>query len=136
KESLIAESLKCAMEGNLQQLLSCDRSDGALREYLDKYLSRQHRDNPGDGCVMAALACEIARHPGARSLFTDYVKDTLTLMSRKFAPEGGDDREGRAEVLRTLVGVVGAVILARAVDNKSLSDEILARTYENLLRDT
>src|SRR5215468_6197900 len=27
----------------------------------DRYLSRWHRDNPGDGCTMAALAQEVAR---------------------------------------------------------------------------
>src|SRR6516164_11706473 len=29
--------------------------------YPERYLSRWHRDNPGDGCTMAALAQEVAR---------------------------------------------------------------------------
>ena len=29
--------------------------------YVDRYLSQRHRDNPGDGCTMAALAQEVAR---------------------------------------------------------------------------
>jgi hypothetical protein len=32
--------------------------------------------------------------------------------------------------------MVGAVILARAVDDKTLSDEILARTHADLVRGT
>ena len=34
------------------------RSKGS---FADLYLSRWHRDNPGDGCTMAALAQEVAR---------------------------------------------------------------------------
>jgi hypothetical protein len=35
-----------------------------------------------------------------------------------------------------LVGIVGALVLARAVDDKAFSDEILARTHADLLRGT
>jgi TetR/AcrR family transcriptional repressor of nem operon len=133
KEALIAECLKCAMDATLQQLLSGKRSKAALREFLDEYLCREHRDNPGDGCVFAALASEIARHPDARVSFTQCFKDMLSAMSVKFAPAGGRNGEARAEALRILVGMVGAVILARAVDDKALSDEILARTHADLL---
>jgi hypothetical protein len=34
------------------------------------------------------------------------------------------------------VGIVGALVLARAVDDKALSDEILTRTHADLLRRT
>ena len=41
------------------------RSYGATKKgrkaYADRYLSPWHRDNPGDGCTMAALAQEVAR---------------------------------------------------------------------------
>src|ERR1700761_1373687 len=29
--------------------------------YTDRYLSPRHRDNPGDGCITAALVAEVAR---------------------------------------------------------------------------
>jgi hypothetical protein len=31
------------------------------RDYADRYLSPRHRDNPGNGCTMAALGPEVAR---------------------------------------------------------------------------
>jgi hypothetical protein len=52
----------------------------------------------------------------------------LSAISEKFAPEGGHKGEARAEALRILVAMVAAVVLARAVDDRTLSDEILART--------
>jgi TetR/AcrR family transcriptional regulator, transcriptional repressor for nem operon len=134
KEALVAESLKCAMDTKLEMLLPGKRSQAVLREFLDKYLSSKHRDNPGNGCVAPALAGEIARNPGARRPFTQYIKDALSAMSEKLAPAGVQKNEGRAEALRLLVGMVGAVILARAVDDKALSDEILARAHADLVQ--
>ena len=136
KEALIAESLKCAMDSKLELLLPGKRSPAALREFLDEYLSREHCDNPGDGCVTPALAGEIARNPGARLPFTQYIKNTISAISEKLAPEGGQKDEARGEAVRILVGIVGALVLARAVDDKALSDEILARTHADLLRGT
>ncbi|MBV8277634.1 MAG: TetR/AcrR family transcriptional regulator [Verrucomicrobia bacterium] len=134
KEALIAESLQGAMDAKLQRLLSGKSSKAALREYLDEYLSSHHRDNPGNGCVAPALAGEIARNSGSRLPFTQYIKDMLSAMSEKLAPEGDQKAEARAEALRILVGMVGAIALARAVEDKVLSDEILARTHADLLR--
>jgi TetR/AcrR family transcriptional regulator, transcriptional repressor for nem operon len=133
KEALIAKSLECAMGAKLEWLASSKRSKAGLREYLDEYLSRKHRDNPGDGCVVAALAGEIARNPGARPAFTQHVKDMLAAVSENFALEASRKDEARAEALRILVALVGAVMLARAVDDKALSDEILVRTHADLL---
>jgi TetR/AcrR family transcriptional regulator, transcriptional repressor for nem operon len=134
KEALVAESLKCAMDIKLEKLSSGKPSKAALREFLDEYLSREHCDNPGDGCVAPALASEIARNPGARLPFTQYIKDTISAIAEKLAPEGGQKAQARPESVRILVGMVGALVLARAVDDKALSDEILARTHADLLR--
>ena len=142
KEALIAESLKCAMDSKLSAWRTRAGKSG-LREFLDEYLSREHCDNPGDACVAPVLAGEIARNPGAKRSFTKYIKDSLSAIkdslsaiSEQLAPEGVQKDEARAEAVRIYVGVVGAVVLARAVDDKALSDEILARTHADLVRGT
>ena len=33
------------------------------REVVEHYLSREHRDAPGEGCTMAALCADAARQP-------------------------------------------------------------------------
>jgi hypothetical protein len=83
---------------------------------------------------MLSLAGEIARNPGASRPFTEYIKDSLSAISEKLAPEDGRKDEARAEAVRILVGLVGAVVLARAIDDKALSDEILVRTHADLVR--
>ena len=132
KEALVTECLTDTMDAQLERLRSAKRAKTALREFLDEYLCREHRDSAGDGCVAAALASEIARNPGAKVPFTQHVKEMLSALTEKFASAGARQGEARAEALRMLVGMLGAVILARAVDDKAFSDEILARTHADL----
>jgi TetR/AcrR family transcriptional repressor of nem operon len=83
--------------------------------FADRYLSRAHRDNPGDGCTMAALAQEVARStPELKAAFERGFEEILS-------GQGGD----RKEAIFQTAALLGGVVLARAVQKASLSDEIL-----------
>src|SRR3954449_4692992 len=61
KERLAAEALNHALSAS-----SARMSDAAtLDDYVVRYLSPDHRERRGDGCVMAALAGEIPRQGAA-----------------------------------------------------------------------
>jgi TetR/AcrR family transcriptional regulator, transcriptional repressor for nem operon len=95
------------------------RSYGATkkgrRAYADRYLGARHRDNPGDGCTMAALAPEVARSaPELKAAFERGFEEILSA--------AGDDR--KQAIFRT-AALLGGVVLARAVQDPRLSDEIL-----------
>ena len=97
---------------------------GSLKDFVAAYLSPAHRDNPGGGCVMAALGGDIARQsPGVRRALTSYVSDQLGRLARRI---GGRRPAARRRAIATLCGLVGALVLARAVEDPVLSDEILA----------
>jgi TetR/AcrR family transcriptional regulator, transcriptional repressor for nem operon len=85
------------------------------RAYADRYLSRWHRDNPGDGCTMAALAPEVAR--STPEIKTAFERGFEEILSAK-----GGDREG---AIFQSAALIGGVVLARAVHDPRLSDEIL-----------
>lgn len=90
--------------------------------YADRYLSRSHRDNPGDGCTMAALAQEVSRStPEIKAAFEQGLEDIL-------AANSGDRKE---EIFRA-AAMLGGIVLARAVENPKLSDEILASVRQKL----
>ena len=92
------------------------------RSYADVYLSRRHRDNPGDGCTMAALAPEVARStPELKAAFEQGLEDILTA-------KGGD----RKEAIFQTAAMLGGVVLARAVRDPRLSDEILNAVRQKL----
>ncbi len=102
------------------------RSHGAAKKgrqaYADRYLSPRHRDNPGDGCTMAALGQEVARSaPEIRAAFERGLEDILSA-------QGGDRKEA---IFRT-AAVLGGVVLARAVQNPRFSNEILESVRQKL----
>ncbi len=105
-----------------------DRSQNARSAFLDAYLNAPHRDAPGRGCAMAALAPEVAREPAVRVAFTIHVKNMLSMMTRRF----GWKRNDRKKAIHTLSAAVGALALARAVDDPELSNEILESVRESL----
>ena len=102
------------------------QSDGATRKgrraYAERYLAARHRDNPGNGCTMAALGSEVARStPELKATFERGLEEIL-------AASGGD----REEAIFQASALLGAVVLARAVRDPRLSDEILESVRHKL----
>jgi TetR/AcrR family transcriptional repressor of nem operon len=88
------------------------------------YLSPRHRDDVGRGCLFAALASDVVRQPRAvRRAFTEGFRDRVEAL-RNLLP-GRSAAARRAKALATIAGLVGAMMLSRAVDDPALSDEIL-----------
>jgi TetR/AcrR family transcriptional repressor of nem operon len=88
----------------------------------DRYLSQWHRDNPGDGCTMAALAQEVARStPDLKAAFEEGFEEIISTV-------GGD----RKDAIFRLAAMTGGVVLARAVQDRRLSDEILGSVRHKL----
>jgi TetR/AcrR family transcriptional repressor of nem operon len=99
--------------------------EAGLAEIVRSYLSKRHRDDPGSGCVFAALGAEVARRSDAvRATVTKGVQAQLGILERV---AGGRSKPKRREkAIGALSGLVGAMVLARLVDDPALSNEILA----------
>jgi len=134
KEAVVAEALRLAMEESHDALESLAKKNGrreALTRVVDAYLTRNHRDAPGQGCAMAALGAEVARQRKAiRAPFTKAVEETLEKLSELCDGKAAPDRYDEAIAL--LSGMLGGLILARAVSDESLSRRIM-RTVANRL---
>jgi TetR/AcrR family transcriptional repressor of nem operon len=88
------------------------------------YLSARHRDDPAHGCLFAALGSDAVRQPrSVRRAFTEGLRLRVEAL-RKLVP-GRLPAAQRERALATMAGLVGALILSRAVDDPQLSDEIL-----------
>lgn len=124
KDALIAEAAGVGFEQTATRfrryVLSKPKGQ-RLQAVIDAYLSARHRDAPEDGCTAAALGAEISRRPtAARAQFTQqlqfwvaYIEEALRL----------DDITADAQAI--VSAMVGALILARAVDDPVLSDAYL-----------
>ncbi|TJW05620.1 MAG: TetR/AcrR family transcriptional regulator [Mesorhizobium sp.] len=120
KDDLVAQALA--------HVLALDTGgDGDLRAYVDAYLSPRHRDNAAGGCPTAGLAADI-RHQtaAARSAMTGGLRSQIDRISTALPELDPADR--RRAAIGSWAAMVGAVILARAIDDPTLSDEVLEQT--------
>ena len=102
-----------------------------LSAFIDEYLSPHHRDDLGKGCAIAALGADVARQgERVRSALTGGLEPFLQLLSD--AIPGRSKAVRRRKAIATMAELIGTLILARAVDDPALSDEILAATSLNL----
>src|SRR6516165_880644 len=85
KEELQATAVAYGQKVSLDRMQRRNRKKSKLSD-ADRYLSRWHRDNPGDGCTMAALAQEVARS-------TPEAKAALEQGLRQIIPAIGGERK-------------------------------------------
>jgi TetR/AcrR family transcriptional repressor of nem operon len=98
-----------------------------LTTYAADYLSPANRDDLARGCPTAALAADtIHQGAGARMELTKGLKQQIERFSR-VAPGRTAARKRRAAI-GSWSAMVGAMILARAIDDTALSDEVLEQT--------
>ena len=131
KKMLEAEAVDLAFAQSERRIyaLTAEASD-KKQAFLENYLNAAHRDRPGTGCAMAALGPEIARDLAAREPFTRQLKHTIEEMTKRF--RWRRKHAARRSAIHLLSAAVGALILARAVDDRQLSDEILQSVRDSL----
>ena len=126
KEDLMAQACAQALHRSLdalQQAAEHGAKDG-LSAVAATYLSSTHRDQPGDGCLLAALGAEAARHDSpVRSVFTQGVRSVVDALTQLLPGDSIGKKRERA--LTIYASMVGAMVLARAVDDTELSEEVL-----------
>ena len=130
KEALMAESVEHGLKSTLAGIEQVGNSPKKRAEYLNRYLSTAHRDAPGKGCTIAALAPDIRRQFEVRRTFTAHVKAFIEKMVANFSWRS--KRSARGDSIRMLSTMVGALILARAVDDEVFSKEILREARRGL----
>src|SRR6266404_8077031 len=134
RDDLVTEAVGAAF-GGWERRVDAAASGGPAVSYvklIDEYLNEAHRDNPGAGCAFSALAGEIARSDKrTRALASEQVRNDLQLIAGLLP--GKDKRAARSRAILTFSALVGAMSLARAVSDESLSREIL-NTVGDLLK--
>jgi TetR/AcrR family transcriptional repressor of nem operon len=130
KDDLIAKSLGDASSKALATLKDAGESIELMEQYIQEYLTESHRDDMGNGCLMTALGSEVAREPSVRPTFTRHFKGVIESMAAPFVK--AKKRNSRRHAIHQISSMVGAIILARAVDDPELSEEILREVRTEL----
>lgn len=125
KDDLIAEACAAGVVTARESLLNVAQRTPAkarVRACLDAYLTKQRRD--AAGCTLATLGGEIARLPShARKRFTEELATSLEALAPLMSAL--DEEQRVDQVLALVSSMVGAMVLARAVSSRTLSDRIL-----------
>jgi len=104
----------------------------ALQSLLRAYLSKEHLESMERGCPVAALGSEMPRQaPEVRHAATRRIKEMIDLVARQSPDWGQPGAHERALV--TVATMVGALLLARAVDDSRLSDALREAALNHLV---
>lgn len=103
----------------------------ALRTLLETYLSKAHVAEVETGCAVAALGSEMPRQaPGVRRAATRRLKEMIDVVARQ-SPHWGQP-SAHEHALVTVATMVGALVLARAVDDPRLSKAVREAALKHL----
>ncbi|RKT21006.1 TetR family transcriptional regulator [Paraburkholderia sp. RAU2J] len=134
RDALIVEALEYAVAQSRERIEALHTGTGAsnakepLQAIAEAFLGERHIRNPGSGCALCALAGE-ARHASPE------VREQLTAYVHTLAAQIAETLAGRSKsaALGIVATIIGAVTLARAVDDKQLAKSILAASLDLIM---
>jgi TetR/AcrR family transcriptional repressor of nem operon len=134
REAMLAEAADRAGAESvaaMEYIASAVPTQQALQAMLEAYLSKAHVEGVERGCPIAALGSEMPRQaPEVRRAATRRIKEMIDLVARQ-APDWGQPGAHERSLV-TVATVVGALLLARAVDEPRLSDALREAALKHL----
>jgi len=135
REAMLAEAAgrACAESATaVAEVVAGVPPDRSLEAMVRAYLSKEHVAQIEAGCPLAALGSETSRQaPEVRRVTTRHIKEMVDLAARQ-SPDWGQPA-AHEHALVTVATMVGALLLARAVDDPALSDSLREAAVTHLL---
>src|SRR5882724_4000188 len=133
RDDLVAEAVSaCFAQSEDAIERQAATGERTLARVADWYLTPEHRDNKGAGCPFAAMAPDLARADArTRALATAEIRARLARLAGLAIARDGPP-VGRARAILAYGALIGALSLARTVDDAALSREILAAAAATL----
>lgn len=123
RDELIAAAAERAMNSSAPVFAAAMAEQDPIAAFADWYVSTAHRDDPADGCAIAALAGDAARDEAVRGAYRTQVAHYLDMLQQMIGGEGAAQRQRAAVTLSTMVG---ALVIARALGDTPESEALLA----------
>ena len=134
REGMLAEAADRAgadTVATMTRVAAAAPPEQALQAILQAYLSKAHVEGVETGCAVAALGSEMPRQaPKVRRAATRRIKEMIDLVARHSPDWGQPGAHERALV--TVATALGALVLARAVDEPKLSDALREAALNHL----
>jgi TetR/AcrR family transcriptional repressor of nem operon len=129
RDDLLTQALKIALaeadepEKYVKYLAPMETREMTFDMFVRAYLGKIHRDDPGSACAVGTLVSDVGRAgKDVKDLYTARVKKNLEgLIALMSGPRG----KGKSAALVAFSALVGAFALARAISDRTLSDDLL-----------
>ena len=135
KDQIVAEAFTAAAESLAEELAaSASRKSPqrGLKAIVEKYLAAAHRDEPADGCPVAALGSEIARgDERTRAAATLALLKFVEIIASQLDKTRPDVARRRAWIAAATM--IGALTISRIVTDSELSAGILREAEKQLV---
>ena len=135
KDQVVAEACTAAAESLINQLAVSafgKSPQRGLKTIVETYLSAAHRDEPADGCPLAALGSEMARgDERTRAAATQALLKLVEVIASQFGKTQPDVARRRALVAAATM--IGALTMSRIVTDSELSAGILREAAKQLV---
>jgi TetR/AcrR family transcriptional regulator, transcriptional repressor for nem operon len=135
REALVIEAFNYAMDRaneRWRKVAAETPPDKRLTTIIERYLTPIHRDDPGHGCAVPALAAEIAReNPKTRRAFAVRLEQMIDMMADQIPDV--PRKTARKQAMATLATMMGTIVLSRIAGSGEFSDEILSAGRETAL---
>ncbi len=130
KDDLVATVVGDQLGRQASEFSELPGGRAGLEVFVGEYLSPAHRDHPDIGCPSAALLDEVGRCPeSTKAAYTAGAMAILGEICTRLRP--GDPESVRGTALALFTMLVGSMQLARAVDDKQLSNDVLDHGVRN-----
>jgi TetR/AcrR family transcriptional repressor of nem operon len=127
RDALVIEAFAYAMERSTERwrkIAEQTPPDKRLATIVESYLTRLHRDDPGNGCAVPTLGAEIAREsPKTRKAFAAKLEQMIDVLAAQIP--GVPPKAARRQAMAMLATMMGTMVLARIAGTGAFSDEIL-----------
>jgi TetR/AcrR family transcriptional repressor of nem operon len=136
KDDLFVEAVARAFDEMGRGMLEIAKSapaGQALRAMIEYYLSARHANSPGTGCVVAALAPELARKPLSVRKRIEASLDAYRERLLPFVP--GKTREEKLTKCRLLFSsMAGVLMMARITSNPQVREQRLTEARDFFIK--
>jgi TetR/AcrR family transcriptional repressor of nem operon len=135
REALVVEAFVHAMDRSTERWRKKAEQtppEKRLAAIVDSYLTPVHRDDPGHGCAVPALAAEVAREsPKTRRAFAAKLEQMIDMLADQIPALPRKD--ARKQAMASLATMMGTMVLARVAGTGEFSSEILAAGRDAVL---
>jgi AcrR family transcriptional regulator len=132
KSELYGEAISCFVTGKQEVIANSDTASDRATLLLRDYLSRQHFEDVEGSCPLIGLPNDVSRNDrSVREAQEAALRMMVETFERGMAPNGQPSRQA-AMALTSMC--LGAMVLARAIEDRKLADELREATMAVALR--